>query len=275
MMDSCDKCGRSAELFYNEESGLAYCESCDEDETNEETILGATKIERALRGEAAITAYGNGYALALAHSDERTDFEDAEDDRAILVARFPGGKESALHGYSDGFRAGIKKNAPSVEIRRALDSLDRFVRRAVRAGLRAEVSALAPRVMVVPADGGEDGRMYRVLDRDGNDVGEGLFPDEEGALMVAREIGRGLSFAGLCYAERISLARALVESVDDDLWRNQPKPLRDPLWQVREDSKIREALRALRAIRYEEIPRAFAMDALLSSLRNDDGTWTA
>jgi hypothetical protein len=274
-MDSCDKCGRSAELFYNEESGLAYCESCDEDETNEETILGATKIERALRGEAAITAYGNGYALALAHSDERTDFEDAEDDRAILVARFPGGKESALHGYSDGFRAGIKKNAPSVEIRRALDSLDRFVRRAVRAGLRAEVSALAPRVMVVPADGGEDGRMYRVLDRDGNDVGEGFFPREEDAIRVALEIARGLSFAGLCYAERISLARALVESVDDDLWRNQPKPLRDPLWQVREDSKIREALRALRAIRYEEIPRAFAMDALLSSLRNDDGTWTA
>jgi len=28
-MDTCDKCGKTAELFHNEASGLAYCETCD------------------------------------------------------------------------------------------------------------------------------------------------------------------------------------------------------------------------------------------------------
>jgi len=28
-MDTCDKCGKTAELYHNEASGLAYCETCD------------------------------------------------------------------------------------------------------------------------------------------------------------------------------------------------------------------------------------------------------
>jgi hypothetical protein len=28
-MDTCDKCGKRAELFHNEASGLAYCETCE------------------------------------------------------------------------------------------------------------------------------------------------------------------------------------------------------------------------------------------------------
>jgi len=28
-MDTCDKCGKTAELFYNEATGLAYCDPCE------------------------------------------------------------------------------------------------------------------------------------------------------------------------------------------------------------------------------------------------------
>jgi len=49
-MDTCDKCGKTAELFHNERSGLAYCEACDLASETEGFTFGETtefaQIER-------------------------------------------------------------------------------------------------------------------------------------------------------------------------------------------------------------------------------------
>ena len=56
-MDTCDKCGQTAELYHNEASGLAYCDSC------ETASFGAVE---AARPESRLDAIE--YALGRIHT---------------------------------------------------------------------------------------------------------------------------------------------------------------------------------------------------------------